>query len=49
MQKHFGKGSGWIIHSVDIHTINVSKHNPLVSSSSIKLEKKNTPSRKRFD
>ena len=39
MQKCSGKGSGWIIDAVIIHTISISKYNPLAGSSSIKLLK----------
>ena len=44
IQKSLGKGSGWIIDSVNDHTITISKYNPLAGSSYIKL-----PSKKRFD
>ena len=39
IQKPLGKGLGWIIDSVIDHTISISKHNPLVGSSYIKLPK----------
>ena len=39
IQKYLGKGSGSIIDSVMDHTINISKYNPLASSSYIKLPK----------
>ena len=40
IQKFLGKGSGWIIDSVIFsHNINISKYNPLVGSSCIKLQK----------
>ena len=38
-QKSLGKGSGWIIDSVIDHNISISKYNPLVGSSCIKLPK----------
>ena len=37
--KSLGKGSRWIIDSVIDHTNSISKHNPLASSSYIKLPK----------
>ena len=37
IQKSLGKGSGWIIDSVIDHDINISKYNPLVGRSYIKL------------
>ena len=39
MQKSFVKSSGWINNSVIDHTISISKYNPLVGSSYIKLLK----------
>ena len=39
IQKSLGKGSGWIIDSVINHTVTISKYNPLVGSSYIKLPK----------
>ena len=39
IQISLGKGSGWIIDSVIDHTISISKSNPLVGSSYIKLPK----------
>ena len=39
IQKSLGKGSSWIIDSVIDRDINVSKYNPLASSSYIKLPK----------
>ena len=39
IQKYLGKGSGWIFDSVINNNINVSKHNPLTSSSYMKLPK----------
>ena len=39
IQKSLGKGSDWIIDSVVGHDINISKYNPLVGSSYIKLPK----------
>ena len=38
--KSLGKGSCWIINSVIDHTINISKYNPLLGSSYIKLPNK---------
>ena len=40
IQKSLGKGLRWIIDSVIEHNINVSKYNPLASSSYIKLPKR---------
>ena len=37
LQRSLGKGSGWIIDSVVIHTINISKYKPLAGNSFIKL------------
>ena len=37
MQKSLGKSSGWIIDSVNDHTISISKYNLLAGSSYIKL------------
>ena len=39
IHKYLGKGSGWIIDLVNDHTISISKYNPLVGSSYIKLQK----------
>ena len=39
IQKSFGIGSGWIIDSVLSHNVNISKYNPLVGNSYIKLPK----------
>ena len=39
IQKHLGKGLGWIIDSAIDHTINISKYNPLDDSSFINLPK----------
>ena len=39
IHKSLGKGSGWIIDSVIVHTISISKYNPLAGSSYIKLTK----------
>ena len=39
IQKYLGQGSGWIIHSVIDLTISISKYNPLVGRSYIKLPK----------
>ena len=39
IQKHLGKGLGWIIDSLVSHTINISKYNSLAGSSYIKLPK----------
>ena len=39
LQKSLWKGSGWIIDSVIDHTISISKYNPLVESSYVKLPK----------
>ena len=39
IHKYLGKGSGWIIDLVIDHTISISKYNPLVGSSYIKLQK----------
>ena len=39
IQKSLGKCSGWIIDTVIDHTISISKYNPLVASSYIKLPK----------
>ena len=39
IQKSLGKGSGWFIDSVIDHTISISKYNPLVRSTYIKLPK----------
>ena len=39
IQKSFGEGSGWIIDSVVYHAINISKYNPMICSSFIKLPK----------
>ena len=39
IQISLGKGSSWIIDSVIDHTISISKNNPLVGSSYIKLPK----------
>ena len=39
IQKSLGKGSGWIIDSVIDYIISISKYNPLVGSSYIKLPK----------
>ena len=49
IQKHLGKGSGWIIASVIDHTISISKYNPLAISSYIELTKKIKPYKKRID
>ena len=38
-KKSSGKGSGWIIDSIIDHTSSISKHDPLVGSSYIKLPK----------
>ena len=38
--KSLGKGSCWIINSVIDHTVNISKYNPLLGSSYIKLPNK---------
>ena len=40
-KKFLGKGSGWIIDSVIMHNINISRYNPLAGSSYIKLAKEN--------
>ena len=40
-KKNLGKGSGWIIDSVIMHNINISRYNPLAGSSYIKLAKEN--------
>ena len=39
IQKSLGKGSRWIIHSINDHTISISKYNPLDGSSYIRLPK----------
>ena len=39
VQKSPGQGSSWIIDSVILHNINISKYNPLACSSYIKLPK----------
>ena len=49
VQKSLGKNSGWIIDSVIEHNINISKYNPSVGSSYIKLPKKLHHPRKDFD
>ena len=48
IQKSLGKGSGWIIDSVIDHTISISKCNPLVARSYIKLPKELDHPRKEF-
>ena len=40
IQKSLRKVSGWIIDSVIVHTVSISKDNPLAGSSYIKLSKK---------
>ena len=39
IQKSLGKGSRWIIHLINDHTISISKYNPLDGSSYIRLPK----------
>ena len=39
IQKHLGKGFGWITDSVIGHIINISKYNPLAGSIYIKFPK----------
>ena len=46
IQKSLGKGSGWIIDSVIIPTISISKYNTLARSSYIKLPKESDHPRK---
>ena len=46
IQKSLGKGSGWIIDSVIDHNISISKYNPLVGSSYMKLSKELDHSKK---
>ena len=46
IQKSLEKGFGWIIDSVIVHTISISKYNPLAVSSFIKLPKELHHSRK---
>ena len=48
IQKSLGKGSGWIIDSVIDHTSSISKCNPLVARSYIKLPKELDHPRKEF-
>ena len=48
IQKSLGKGSVWISDSVIDHTISISKDNPLVGSSYIKLPKELDNPRKRL-
>ena len=46
IQKSLGKGSGWIIDSVIVHIVSISKYNPLAGSSYIKLSKELDHTRK---
>ena len=47
-QKSLGRGSDWIIDYFTVHTISISKYNPLASSSYIKLPKELDHQRKDF-
>ena len=49
MQKSLGKGSAWIVHSANNHTISISKYKPLVKSSFNKITKRIKPFKKRLD
>ena len=45
-QKYLGRGSDWIIDYFIVHTISISRYNPLASSSYIKLPKELVHQRK---